>query len=452
VVLARLEPAQAEDEVGRLGPYRILRTIGAGATGVVFLAEDVQLRRRVGLKAMRPVPDGDERARQRFLREGRAAAVLDHEHVVTIYQVGEDAGLPYLAMKLLEGESLDDRLRREGPLPIHEVLRIGREVALGLAAAHDHGLVHRDIKPANIFLEAGVDGERGGRVKIVDFGLARAASDDLHLTRTGTIVGTPAYMSPEQARGLRLDSRSDLFSLGCVLYRMVTGRTPFQADDTMGMLVALAQDQPPPVRAFNPHTPGELAGLIGKLLAKVPENRPEDARGGRTPGGDRGPGGGGGSGDPPALRPARAPLVGHGVAGGGTGGAGLGGLLVRADRRPRGHRPRQRLGRGLQPAARPLLTKRATCHGQATCHARGKSRTAVNRFHLLDFRSRRGRLATPLRETVSARARAGLAGPVFPHSPRLAGGTALTMRATGFDASGWGARRFLSIRAARSPV
>jgi hypothetical protein len=270
-VLELLDPPQGPDEMGRLGPYRVFRMLGSGATGVVFHAEDVALRRPVALKVMKPVAGDDDVARQRFLREAQAAAVIDHEHIVLIYQVGEAAGVPYLAMKFLEGESLDDRLKREGQLLVHEVLRIGTEVAQGLAAAHEHGLIPRDIKPANVFLE------NSGRVKIVDFGLARAASDDLHLTRTGTIVGTPADMSPEQARGLRVDHRSDLFSLGCLLYRLCAGRPRFLADDTPGMLTALSQDQPPPVKTFNAAVPDLLAGLISQLLAKLPEGRPQSA-------------------------------------------------------------------------------------------------------------------------------------------------------------------------------
>ncbi len=281
-LLARLGPAEGTDELGRLGAYRLLRQIGIGATGVVFLAEDVHLRRQVALKVMKPMAEGGELARQRFLREGRAAALLESDHVVPIYQVGEEAGMPFLAMKLLVGEALDERLKRDGEVMVHEVLRIGREIAEGLDAAHERGLIHRDIKPANIFLET-IPGERGARepgsrVRLVDFGLARAASEDMNLTRTGTIVGTPAYMSPEQARGARVDFRSDLFSLGCVLYKMCSGRTPFTADDTMGMLVALSQDQPPPLKAFNPNLPDELVGLINSLLAKLPEGRPSSAR------------------------------------------------------------------------------------------------------------------------------------------------------------------------------
>jgi hypothetical protein len=276
-LLARLAPAQAEDELGRLGPYRLLRQLGAGATGVVFLAEDVNLRRQVALKVMKPIAEEAwELARQRFLREGRAAALLESDYTVPIYQVGEEAGLPFLAMKLLVGEALDTRLQRDKELKVHEVLRIGREVAEGLAAAHERGLVHRDVKPANIFLEA--NGEGSYRVRLVDFGLARGAIEDVNLTRTGTIVGRPAYMSPEQARGTRVDFRSDLFSLGCVLYKMCSGRTPFKADDTLGMLVALNQDQPPPLKSFNPDLPDELVGLVNSLLAKLPEGRPESAR------------------------------------------------------------------------------------------------------------------------------------------------------------------------------
>src|ERR1019366_6177993 len=163
---------------------------------------------------------------------------------------------PYLAMQLLQGESLAERLGREKQLPIPEVLRIGREIAEGLAAAHGRGVIHRDIKPANIWLER----ERG-RVKILDFGLARAA-DDVNLTRTGTVMGTPEYMSPEQARGMSADARTDLFSLGCVLYDMCAGQSPFHADETMAVLWALAADKPRALTELNPKVPELLVILI----------------------------------------------------------------------------------------------------------------------------------------------------------------------------------------------
>jgi serine/threonine protein kinase len=283
-LIAALAPAQEPDELGRLGSYRILKVLGSGATGVVFQAQDLHLRRTVALKAMKFSRDDDDTSRQRFLREARAAAALEHEHVVTIYQVGEDRGIPYLAMQMLQGETLDSRIKREGRLPIPEVLRIGREIAEGLAAAYDRGLIHRDIKPANIWLETvrpTAAGERkpgaGGRVKIVDFGLARGAVEDQQLTRTGTILGTPAYMAPEQARAGPVDHRTDLFSLGGVLYRLCTGALPFQADDTMGMLLAVARDQPKPILSLNPDVPQPLVGLILRLLAKHPDGRPATA-------------------------------------------------------------------------------------------------------------------------------------------------------------------------------
>ncbi len=209
--LSFLGPSQGPDEIGRLGPYRVLKVLGTGGMGVVFLAEDVLLQRRVALKSMKPsVVSGQ--ARERFFREARAAAAIEHEHIVSIYQVGEDRGVPYLAMQLLQGEALDERLKRDPVLPTAEVLRIGREIAEGLAAAHERGLIHRDIKPANIWLEGG-----RGKVKILDFGLARVVGDTSNLTHSGTIVGTPAYMAPEQARGGHVDARCDLFSLGAVL-------------------------------------------------------------------------------------------------------------------------------------------------------------------------------------------------------------------------------------------
>src|SRR5262249_29044329 len=212
--------------------------------------------------------------RERFQYEARATAAIEHDHIVTIYQVGEDRGVPYLAMKLLQGQSLEDKLKAEGGwLPVPEVLRIGREVAEGLEAAHAKGLIHRDIKPANIWLE----GERG-RVKIVDFGLARAAEVDLNLTQEGLVMGTPAYMAPEQADDEPLDHRCDLFSLGCVLYRAATGQLPFKGKDSMAIMMALATKRPDPPREIDPMVPAGLSDLIMQLLAKDADERPRSAR------------------------------------------------------------------------------------------------------------------------------------------------------------------------------
>ena len=234
-----LAPPQEPDELGRLGPYRISKVLGAGGMGIVFQAEDPQLKRPVALKALKPILAASEPARQRFLREAQATAAIKHDHIVTIYQVGEDRGVPFLAMEFLEGEPLDARLNREGRLAVSELVRVGREVAEGLAAAHKRGLIHRDIKPGNIWLEGDT-----GRVRILDFGLSLAVGDEVTLTEPGMVAGTPAYMAPEQVRGEGIDNRSDLFSLGCMLYRACTGLLPFQARDTMFTLLSVALEQP----------------------------------------------------------------------------------------------------------------------------------------------------------------------------------------------------------------
>jgi serine/threonine protein kinase len=268
-----LAPAQAPDELGRLGPYRILKILGHGGMGVVFEAEDPQLRRKVALKAMLPALAASETARQRFLREAQAAAAVEHDHIVPIHLVGEDRGVPFIAMPFLKGESLEQRLARQARLPFHEVVRIGRETAAGLAAAHKRGLIHRDIKPANLWLE-----EETGRVKILDFGLARATADSAQLTQSGAIVGTPAYMAPEQTKGQPLDPRCDLFSLGCVLYRMCTGELPFKGADTISTLMAVATAEPPPPRKIESSVPRAFSDLVMQLLAKEPAERTPSAQ------------------------------------------------------------------------------------------------------------------------------------------------------------------------------
>jgi serine/threonine protein kinase len=267
-----LMPAVEPDELGRLGNYRVLRLVGAGGMGMVFQAEDIALRRPVALKVMRPELDRDGQSWKRFLREARTMARIKHEHLVTVYQVGQEGETIYLAMELLEGETLHEWLERTRPVEVAEILRLGREIASGLSAIHRQGLVHRDIKPANLWLEGT---ER--RVKILDFGLARGVKDDTQLTQEGTIMGTPAFMAPEQARGGPVDARSDLFSLGCVLYYLCSGELPFQGANTLAQLTALAVDDPRPLKEVNDAIPEELSALVMRLLAKKPAERFESA-------------------------------------------------------------------------------------------------------------------------------------------------------------------------------
>jgi len=261
----------------RLEYFRIEKVLGEGGMGTVYLAEDTRLGRRVALKTLKRDLAIKPAAKDRFLREARSAAKLEHDHVIPIHYVGEADGTPFLAMPFLQGEPLDRRIEREKAagtlLPVDESMRIARQIATGLAFAHDKGLIHRDIKPANIWLEAPT-----GRVKILDFGLARTQQDDAHLTASGTIIGTPSYMAPEQGRGLAVDHRADLFSLGCVLYEMLTGNRPFTGRDTMAVLTALAIDTPQMPHELNPKCPLALSRLTMQLLEKQPDERPASAK------------------------------------------------------------------------------------------------------------------------------------------------------------------------------
>jgi formylglycine-generating enzyme required for sulfatase activity len=268
-----LAPPQQSDELGRLGSYRVLKVLGAGGMGLVLQAEDPKLKRLVALKVMRPELAAKEVHRQRFLREAQATAAVEHPNIIHIHQVGEERGVPFLAMPFLKGEALDARLQREPKIAVAEAARIARQVAEGLAAAHEAGLIHRDIKPANLWLEA-----RTGLVKVLDFGLARVAADDTQLTQSGTILGTPAYMAPEQASGTPVDGRCDLFSLGAVLYRMLTGTMPFPGTDIVTLIAALLTTTPRPVRELNPAVPPALAELVMQMLARDPAARPASAR------------------------------------------------------------------------------------------------------------------------------------------------------------------------------
>jgi WD40 repeat protein len=273
VSLEFLDPAQEPGTLGKLGRFHVVEVIGQGGMGLVLRALDACLQRQVALKVLDPRYARNDLARNRFIREARAAASIAHENVVSVHHVEthrED--IPYLVMRLVKGESLQDRLdAAKGPLELHEILRIGKQMAAGLAAAHEQTLIHRDIKPANILLEAGT-----GRVLLTDFGLARAV-EDVKLTQTGFVAGTPLYMSPEQARGEPLDHRSDLFSLGSVLYAMCAGTPPFQGSSPFVVLRAVTEDNHRPLHELNPQVPDELVEVIDKLLAKKPDERIQSA-------------------------------------------------------------------------------------------------------------------------------------------------------------------------------
>jgi uncharacterized protein (TIGR03067 family) len=270
-VLDALSPTDDPRMLGRLGGYEISGIVGAGGMGVVLKAVDPSLDRTVAIKVMSPHLASRGAARKRFAREAKAAAAVLHPNVIAIHSVSNDEALPYLVMPFVRGTSLQKRLDREGPLSLQETLRIGAQIAAGLAAAHAQGLVHRDIKPGNTLLEEGVE-----RVTITDFGLARAA-DDATLTHSGMIAGTPQYMSPEQARGEGVDARSDLFSLGSVLYAMCTGRSPFRAETSYGVLRRITDDEPTAIREINPDVPTWLCQIIIKLMAKRPADRYQSA-------------------------------------------------------------------------------------------------------------------------------------------------------------------------------
>lgn len=262
-----LAPPSHPEMLGRLGRYEIESVIGAGGMGIVLKGFDTELNRPVAIKVLAPHLAHSGAARQRFAREARAAAAVVHQHVVAIHNVESEHETPFLVMQYVHGRSLQDRVDQEGPLAAEEILRIGMQAAAGLAAAHAQGVIHRDVKPANILLEDGVE-----RTLLTDFGLARAA-DDASLTHSGIVAGTPHYMSPEQADGQAADARSDLFSLGAVLYFMTTGHPPFRAEQAMAVLNRICRARHRPVWEINANIPDELADVIDRLLEKKPSRR-----------------------------------------------------------------------------------------------------------------------------------------------------------------------------------
>lgn len=266
-----LGPTDHPNMLGRIGVYEICGIVGRGSTGIVVKSFEPSLNRYVAIKVLSPTLSSNGAARKRFEREARAIAAVVHEHVVPIFAVDEHQGLPYFVMQYIAGASLQHRIERQGPLGACEVVRIAMQVANGLAAAHAQGIVHRDIKPANILLEHGLD-----RVMVSDFGLARV-TDGATVTMSGMIAGTPSYMAPEQARGDNIDQRSDLFSLGSVMYAMCTAVPPFQSETIYGVIRRICDAEQRPIRESNPEIPEWLEAFTNKLLSKEKEDRFESA-------------------------------------------------------------------------------------------------------------------------------------------------------------------------------
>jgi TolB-like protein/Tfp pilus assembly protein PilF/predicted Ser/Thr protein kinase len=253
----------------RISHYRILEKLGEGGMGEVCLAKDTKLNRRVALKFLPVKLSSDEELRARFKREAQAAATLNHPNIITVYEVAEHENRPFIAMEYVEGESLKDLIAKE-ELSIGEVLAVALQISDGLAAAHQAGIVHRDIKPQNILMG------KDGRVRICDFGLAKAKRD-VTLTQAGSTLGTVAYMSPEQAQGKEADHRSDIFSLGVVLYEMITGQLPFKGDHEAAVVNSIVNDTPEPLARYKSDVPGELQRIVGKEMEKNREMRYQHA-------------------------------------------------------------------------------------------------------------------------------------------------------------------------------
>src|SRR3954471_12177524 len=264
---------------GTLGHYRILEPIGEGGMGEVYAAEDTRLHRRVALKVLPRLLADDPERRLRFEREAQAIAALNHPNIVTIHSVEESDGIPFLTMEMVDGKPLTDVIPRDG-LPVPTLLKIAIAISDAIAAAQQRGITHRDLKPANVM----VTGE--GRVKVLDFGVAKLrdleiaeGGDDLtrsptnQLTGEGKIIGTIAYMSPEQAEGKPVDPRSDIFAVGVLLHEMATGDRPFKGDTNVSIVSSILRDNPPPVTDLNPRLPADLARIVRRCLAKDPDRR-----------------------------------------------------------------------------------------------------------------------------------------------------------------------------------
>jgi CheY-like chemotaxis protein/tRNA A-37 threonylcarbamoyl transferase component Bud32 len=273
------------DNAQSVGHYRVIQMLGRGGMGEVYLAEDSKLRRKVALKILPKERRDDEERRKRFEREARALAAINHPNIVTLYSLEEWRGIRFITMEWVDGRTLSEILNVSGPFSLTDLVDIGVQAAEGLAEAHDHGLIHRDLKPQNIMITA------GGRAKILDFGLAKEVESvppfqdascpetlDEDLTAEGTLIGTSCYMSPEQVLGKELDLRSDIFSMGTVLYEMATATRSFPAPTPVSSLAQLLWSEPRPMLELRPQMPAELDRIVRRCLHKERSRRYSDAR------------------------------------------------------------------------------------------------------------------------------------------------------------------------------
>jgi serine/threonine protein kinase len=267
-----LSPPTNNGDLGTLGHYRVISELGRGGMGYVFQALDTKLKRSVALKVMNQKVASSRNSQKRFVREARAMAALHHDNVVTIFEVGKSDDTPFMTMEMLKGQTLEQRNESGDPLNYQQIIDYARQIATGLAFAHEKGIIHRDIKPANIWIEEGTD-----RIKILDFGLALASTPLDQLSGKLTVIGTPGYLSPEQARSEPLDDRCDLYSLGAVLYELCTGSIPVLAKSIPGQLVSIIAKRAKPINQLNSEIPKELCELVHQLLRKEPRSRPKSA-------------------------------------------------------------------------------------------------------------------------------------------------------------------------------
>jgi serine/threonine protein kinase len=259
-----------------IGQYRIVKKLGAGGMGAVYLGEHILLGRRAAIKTLLPALSKNREIAERFFNEARATSAISDPGVVQIFDFGYHVdGTAYIVLELLEGESLAGRIDRMGQLLVGESLRIARQVAASLSVAHEHGIVHRDLKPDNIFLIHDGETHSGERTKILDFGICMLKKDDVRITGSGVMVGTPVYMSPEQCRGnsVDIDHRSDIYALGCVLFHMLTGRAPFEHDAPGDFIVSHMQKEPPLASSLVPALPAMVDDILMRCLAKSPADR-----------------------------------------------------------------------------------------------------------------------------------------------------------------------------------